>query len=202
MTTTYFFSGPAAAAAISVVMLTVDVSTVDAQMHGSPDVEGAARTISQADFAWRIGVIAHDSMGGRDTPSPGLDMTAEWAASELRRMGLRGGMPDGSFIQRYPLRSVEVDVDRSSVVSGAERLRYGQDILPLFGLAEGRPVRIRRRQSFLRSWGTSSWARPQRRGQSTSIPRSRFPVGRGLGATSPRCMSSGWIASSRATDLA
>lgn len=137
MMTTHFFSGSAAAAAISVVLLTVDVSAVEAQMPGSPDVEAAARTISQADFAWRIGVIAHDSMGGRDTPSPGLEMTAEWAASEFRRMGLRGGMPDGSFIQRYPLRSVEVDVDRSSVVSGGERLRYGQDVLPLFGMEEG-----------------------------------------------------------------
>ena len=87
--------------ALAVAMLAIGSSTMHAQVASSADLEEAARTISQADFAWRIGVIAHDSMGGRNTPSSGLDMTAEWAASEFRRMGLRGGMPDGSFIQRY-----------------------------------------------------------------------------------------------------
>ncbi len=123
--------------ALAVAMLAIGSSTMHAQVASSADLEEAARTISQADFAWRIGVIAHDSMGGRNTPSSGLDMTAEWAASEFRRMGLRGGMPDGSFIQRYPLSSIELDMDRSSVAAGPERLRYGQDVLPLFGIAEG-----------------------------------------------------------------
>ena len=95
------------ASAAAAAILVIGVSAADAQVASQADVEAAARTISQADFAWRVGVIAHDSMGGRDTPSPGLEMTANWAASEFRRMGLRGGMPDGSFVQRYPLNSLE-----------------------------------------------------------------------------------------------
>lgn len=129
----FCFGIPAAASVALAIVVAFDASPVQAQDAGREEIEAAARSISEADFAWRIGVIAHDSMGGRDTPSPGLDMTAEWAASEFRRMGLRGGMPDGSFIQGYPLRSVEVDVDRSFVVSGGQRLRYGQDVRPLFG---------------------------------------------------------------------
>jgi len=93
----------------------------------------AARSITEEDFAWRVGVMAHDSMQGRDTPSPGLDKTAEWIASEFGRLGLRGGAEGGSFIQRYPLRSVVVDVERSSVVAGSHRLHFGEDVLPLFG---------------------------------------------------------------------
>lgn len=96
-------------------------------------VEEAARTITDGDFRWRVGVMAHDSMQGRDTPSRGLDQTAEWIASEFRRMGLRGGAEGGAFIQRYPLRSVLVDRDRSSLVSGSVRLLYGADVLPLGG---------------------------------------------------------------------
>ena len=119
------------------VLLVIGVSAADAQVTSQADIEAAARTISQADFAWRVGVIAHDSMGGRDTPSPGLEMTANWAASEFRRMGLRGGMPDGSFVQRYPLNSIELDEERSSVSAGGVRLRFGVDVLPLFGMGDG-----------------------------------------------------------------
>jgi hypothetical protein len=96
-------------------------------------IELGARSITEEDFARRVGVMAHDSMQGRDTPSPGLDKTAEWIASEFRRLGLRGGADEGSFIQRYPLRAVVVDAERSSVVAGAHRLRFGEEVLPLFG---------------------------------------------------------------------
>lgn len=100
-------------------------------------VEKAAMTITQDDYAWRIGVIAHDSMQGRDTPSQGLDKTAEWIASEFRRFGLRGGMPDGAFIQRYPLLEATVDPQASSVrVQGGITLRYGADVVPMRGASE------------------------------------------------------------------
>ncbi|MDA0328695.1 MAG: M20/M25/M40 family metallo-hydrolase [Gemmatimonadetes bacterium] len=105
-------------------------SGIGAQQLG---VEEAARTITDGDFRWRVGVMAHDSMQGRDTPSRGLEQTAEWIASEFRRMGLRGGAEDGAFIQRYPLQSVLVDRDRSFLVSGSVRLQYGADVLPLGG---------------------------------------------------------------------
>ena len=96
-------------------------------------VENAAATITEDDYAWRVGVIAHDSMQGRDTPSPGLDKTAQWIASEFRRFGLRGGGDDGGFIQRYPLEETKLNVDGSSLTAGATTLRFGEDLLPLFG---------------------------------------------------------------------
>lgn len=98
-------------------------------------IEAGARSITEDDFMWRVGVIAHDSMQGRDTPSPGLDRTAEWIASEFRRMGLRGGLPDGGFIQRYPLTSLVVDAAASEFMLGRTRLSFGRDLLPLFGTA-------------------------------------------------------------------
>jgi hypothetical protein len=117
-------SGPAA------LFLLLLPSAASAQHEG---LEAGARTISAADFAWRVGVMAHDSMQGRLTPSPGLDMTAEWVASEFGRLGLRGGADGGGFVQRYPLETREVDAERSAFAAGAARLVFGADLLPLFG---------------------------------------------------------------------
>ena len=97
------------------------------------DPTAGAATITAEDIVRRVGVIAHDSMKGRDTPSPELDRTAEWVSAEVRRLGLRAGGDDGGFVQRYPLRSVALDAERSSLVVGAERLRFGDDLAPLFG---------------------------------------------------------------------
>lgn len=100
----------------------------------TPDIAKAAASITQGDYAWRIGVIAHDSMQGRNTPSPGLDKTANWIASEFRRFGLKGGAEGGSFIQRYPLDETTVDMAGSGLtVAGGPALRFGADLLPLRG---------------------------------------------------------------------
>ena len=63
----------------------------------------AAASIEPDGYLRRLGVIAHDSMGGRDTPSPGLEMTAAWIASEFERMGLAPAGDDGSYVQRYTI---------------------------------------------------------------------------------------------------
>lgn len=64
-------------------------------------LSAAVATITEEDVYSRIGVLAHDSMGGRNTPSPGLEMAASWAAAEFEGMGLEAGGDDGSFIQRW-----------------------------------------------------------------------------------------------------
>src|SRR4030095_14955684 len=97
----------------------------------SPAAKGAA-TITEADVKRRIFIIAHDSMGGRDTPSPGLEKTATYIGSEFKRFGLNPGGDSGGFIQRYPIRQVQVDTAGSEVlVDGPEsahlRLRLGRD---------------------------------------------------------------------------
>ena len=66
-------------------------------------VQHGLQTITAADIRRRIEIIAHDSMGGRDTPSRGLDLTAAYIAAEFARFGLRPAGDNGTFIQRYPL---------------------------------------------------------------------------------------------------
>ena len=93
-----------------------------AQMQGadrSAAAQGAA-TITETDVARRIGVIAHDSMMGRDTPSRGLELTAQYIADEFKRFGLKPGGENGSWFQRYPIERAKLDIAASHV-----GLRYG-----------------------------------------------------------------------------
>jgi hypothetical protein len=81
-------------------------------------VSQAARTITAADVARRIGIIADDSMMGRDTPSRGLDLTAQYVADQFRKFGLRPGGVSGWF-QRYPITRRRLDLAQSRVVFAA-----------------------------------------------------------------------------------
>jgi hypothetical protein len=102
------------------------------------DVVAAAASITREDYLRKISVMAHDSMGGRDTPSPGLDATAEWIASEFELLGLKPGGDDGSYIQRYAIEVVRPDLISSSAeVSGGGHLRFGRDLISPLGAEEG-----------------------------------------------------------------
>lgn len=94
--------------------------------------ERAAATITEADFRSRVEVLAHDSMRGRNTPSPELEQTARWIADEFRRFGLRPGGDDGGYLQRYLLQRTSPDFEASDIL-GAD-LRFGRDVLFFYGL--------------------------------------------------------------------
>ncbi len=97
-------------------------------------VADAVSSITAEDFVRRVGIIAHDSMRGRNTPSPELDQTAEYLAGEFRKMGLLPGAGGGSFIQRYPLRRERIDTVASGVaIPGGRKLRSGTDGILLSG---------------------------------------------------------------------
>ncbi len=84
---------------------------------GDAAARAAAATITEADYRRRIAIIADDSMRGRGTPSPELDLTAQHIAGEFQRFGLRPGGDDGSFIQRYPIQRSRLDTAQSFVMA-------------------------------------------------------------------------------------
>jgi hypothetical protein len=80
--------------------------------------DDAAQAITARDIAHHVSVIANDSMSGRDTPSKGLELTAQYVAERFKRSGLR---PDGkhpTWFQRYPV-PLEADHARSLIVFSA-----------------------------------------------------------------------------------
>ena len=56
---------------------------------GSPDVAAAVATITAEDVMRRIEDLAHDSLDGRDSPSPGLESAARTLQMELEGTGVR-----------------------------------------------------------------------------------------------------------------
>lgn len=94
-------------------------------------IERAVATITAADFLQRLGVIADDSMRGRETPSPELDKTAAYIAAEFARLGLRPGGDNGTFLQRYPIRRTQIDTSGFVMVMGRGtmgRWAIGRDV--------------------------------------------------------------------------
>ncbi len=63
----------------------------------TPAEKQLTRAISAADLRGMLSFLSSDLLEGRDTPSRGLDLAAEYIASEFRRDGLDPGGDDGYF---------------------------------------------------------------------------------------------------------
>jgi len=98
-------------------LLALMAAPLAAQMQrgSSEAIDRAAATITEADVSRRIHIIAHDSMMGRDTPSRGLELTAQYIADEFKRFGLKPGGENGTWFQRYPIVTVALDVPASHI---------------------------------------------------------------------------------------
>jgi hypothetical protein len=75
--------------------------------------------------------IASDEMQGRDTPSPGLDKTAQYIADNLKKLKLKPMGDKGSYFQRIALSKTEVDREHTTAQLGARTFRLGEDFLPV-----------------------------------------------------------------------
>ena len=103
-----------------------------------------AASITEHDIRRRIAIIADDSMGGRDTPSRGLDLTARYIAGEFARLGLKPGGDSGRFEQRYPIQRARLDGDATKAVFTSGRhtaiASATRDFVYVFGPRTGRPI--------------------------------------------------------------
>jgi hypothetical protein len=107
-------------------------------------LEAAAETITEQDVIRHIRVIADDSMLGRDTPSRGLDLTAQYVADRFKALGLNPGGENGTWFQRYPITRRHIDAGQSviSLASGSEtgRAPFASAARYLQGTVPDRPV--------------------------------------------------------------
>ena len=110
----------------------------------TPALAGAAATITSQDVMRHVGLIAADSMQGRATPSPGLEQTAEYVASQFKRVGLRPAGENGGYMQRFGVTHWAVDTSASVVeLSAAGRgrvARIGTDARYIFGKIPDQPL--------------------------------------------------------------
>ena len=67
--------------------------------------QSAPRGGAQARTQWLLTTLAHDSMEGRGTATPGGDRAARFIADEMKQLGLTPG-GDAGYLQRVPLRAL------------------------------------------------------------------------------------------------
>ena len=80
-----------------------------AAASGAPDApEAALAAIDTVALRQHIATLSSDAFGGRGTGTPGEQRTVDYIIEQFRTLGLEGGMPDGSWTQDVPLRSVQV----------------------------------------------------------------------------------------------
>ena len=95
------------------------------------DPADAAATITAEEMRSLIGYLASDELRGRDTPSPGLELAAEFLAREFAAAGLEPIAGGEGFIHRYPLNIRMLDTAQVALVverGGARQtLEFGSE---------------------------------------------------------------------------
>ena len=91
--------------------------------------QGAATPVSPDTLRANLFAIADDSMGGRNTGSPGNVRTADWVAAMFVRYGLTAAGENGTYFQTVPLWRAALDTTTGLEVDGV-RLTSGRDVLP------------------------------------------------------------------------
>jgi len=104
-------------------------------------------TITAQDIAQRIRIISDDSMMGRDTPSRGLDLTAQFVAQEFKKAGLKPAGEGGTWYQRYRIQRRQLDLSTSKLVlqAGANRTEapFSSSVRHVTGQLPEQPVAAR-----------------------------------------------------------
>ena len=96
--------------------------------------EAALAAIDSTELRAHIAALASDAFEGRGTGTPGEEKAVSYIIAQMRAMGLVGGMPDGSFRQPVPLRSVRATSAQDLAFVPANGgdpapLAYGPDLI-------------------------------------------------------------------------
>ncbi len=104
----------------------------------TPAEKKIAENITAAQISNYLYFVASDAMGGRDTPSVGLDITAEFLKMNLQRWGFKPAGDNGTFFQKMALKRDSIDPAATSVEIGGQKYSYGEDIVRASGNATGK----------------------------------------------------------------
>jgi len=97
------------------------------------DERKIAEAITANQLSSYLHFVASDAMGGRDTPSQGLDVTAEFLKMNLERWGFKPAGDNGTFFQKIELSRDVLDADKAKLQIGSQEYKLGDDFLRLTG---------------------------------------------------------------------
>jgi hypothetical protein len=94
---------------------------------GGLSLQDAVATITPQDIYARIEFLASDAMRGRDTPSPGLEIAANYLVNQYKLMGFQPAGEGGGFYQWYPYPLRRLNASAAAFQVGSTRLEPGRD---------------------------------------------------------------------------
>ena len=113
------------------MLLILTLAGAPAALAQNATPTAAAAGITPEDVKKHLAIIASDSLRGRDTPSPGLEMAAKYVADQFKADGIAPAGDSGSYIQRWPYHASKLAAPGVTAtvkgVSGAHKLSYGKD---------------------------------------------------------------------------
>ena len=95
-------------------------------------VEGMAKIDPNA-ILERIKVLASDEFEGRAPGTKGEDLTVKYLVDESKKIGLKPGNPDGTYVQRVPLVGITgAEEQPLTVTRGAEKrtFKWADEVVP------------------------------------------------------------------------
>jgi len=108
-------------------------------LHGATSLkldtppEDGMETISPTRLRMHLEFLASKELGGRYTLSPNFQIAARYLATRLEAYGFKGAAKDGSFFQRFEVKTTRVEPERSSIVlkagTASKPFKYGSFFL-------------------------------------------------------------------------
>lgn len=107
----------------------------------SPEVEVALKNITSESLLRHIQVLASDDFEGRAPGTRGERLTVQYLVEQFKKLGLKAGNPDGTYIQKVPLVGVTSHSAASFVARGKKiDLKFPEDYVAVSPRAEARIV--------------------------------------------------------------
>lgn len=103
----------------------------------TPAERKMAEAITAKQLSEFLYFVASDAMEGRDTPSRGLDATAEFIKMMLSRWGFKPAGDNGTFFQKIDLSRETVDRANAFMEIGGQRFEFGDDFFRMVGNTTG-----------------------------------------------------------------
>jgi hypothetical protein len=145
----------------------------------TPQERKLAEMITAAQLKDYLYYVASDEMGGRDTPSVGLDLTAKFMGTLLSRWGFKPAGDDGTFYQKMEMSRQVVNPASTTVSLGGQNLVYGTDFFanPAAGSIPNAPLVFGGNGWMVKSKGIEPYKDIDVRGKVVVIYTENFPRG-------------------------
>ncbi len=117
----------------SISLLMPSAAMAQTAVRITPAERKIAETIKADRLSNWLHFIASDAMAGRDTPSQGLDVTAEFLKMKLSRWGFKPAGDNGTYFQKMTLKVESIGPANNSIRIGDESYTLNSDFLRMGG---------------------------------------------------------------------